>query len=231
LVIGIHKKIIAFTLAEILITIGVIGVVSAITLPSVIQNYKEKQTVVRLKRAYSTISNAYNLAKFEHGEDVITNISASTTDGQREVLNTLKPYLEIAKDCTVDTKKNCKPPKREYYYNRVDKTGTDFSMGNPAIVLKDGSLIRVYSDKRIIIDINGMAEPNTYGLDVFSFYFDKYKFTPYYNKYLASCSYKDNVNTSTLNQSLNCAWWILRNNNMDYLHCDLNWDTQTKCGK
>ena len=38
----------AFTLAEVLITLGIIGVVAAMTIPSLIQSYKEKQTVVTL---------------------------------------------------------------------------------------------------------------------------------------------------------------------------------------
>lgn len=53
----------AFTLAEVLITLGIIGVVSAMTIPSLIQSYKEKQTVVTLKKFYSTMSQAFNLAK------------------------------------------------------------------------------------------------------------------------------------------------------------------------
>lgn len=48
----------AFTLAEVLITLGIIGVVAALTLPSLIQNHKEKVTIVRLKQAYSLFSTA-----------------------------------------------------------------------------------------------------------------------------------------------------------------------------
>lgn len=40
----------AFTLAEVLITLGIIGVVAALTLPSVITNYQKKQTVEQLKK-------------------------------------------------------------------------------------------------------------------------------------------------------------------------------------
>lgn len=39
----------AFTLAEVLITLGIIGVVAAMTMPSLIQNYQEKATVTKLK--------------------------------------------------------------------------------------------------------------------------------------------------------------------------------------
>ena len=48
----------AFTLAEVLITLGIIGVVAAMTMPSVITNYQKKQTAAQLKKAYSIVSQA-----------------------------------------------------------------------------------------------------------------------------------------------------------------------------
>ena len=44
----------AFTLAEVLITLGIIGVVAAMTMPSLIASHKEKETVSKLKKVYST---------------------------------------------------------------------------------------------------------------------------------------------------------------------------------
>ena len=52
------KKQAAFTLAEVLITLGIIGVVAAMTMPALIQNYQKKQTAVRLERFYSIMSQA-----------------------------------------------------------------------------------------------------------------------------------------------------------------------------
>ena len=51
----------AFTLAEVLITLGIIGVVAAMTLPTVINQYEKKITVVKLKKAYNTL--AQNITK------------------------------------------------------------------------------------------------------------------------------------------------------------------------
>ena len=48
---GNNKKF-AFTLAEVLITLGIIGVVAAMTMPSLIANYKKKQAVTQLKATY-----------------------------------------------------------------------------------------------------------------------------------------------------------------------------------
>ena len=44
------SRLAAFTLAEVLITLGIIGIVAAMTMPSLIQNYQEKATVTRVKK-------------------------------------------------------------------------------------------------------------------------------------------------------------------------------------
>lgn len=51
-----------FTLAEVLITLGIIGIVAAVTMPSLIAEYREKQTVVQLQRVYSMLSQALQSA-------------------------------------------------------------------------------------------------------------------------------------------------------------------------
>ena len=47
-----------FTLAEVLITLGIIGVVAAMTMPTLINNINNKQNIAALKKAYSLISQA-----------------------------------------------------------------------------------------------------------------------------------------------------------------------------
>ena len=58
---------IAFTLAEVLITLGIIGVVAALTLPSVIAKYQDKVTVTKVKKAYAMFSQAYLSAINDNG--------------------------------------------------------------------------------------------------------------------------------------------------------------------
>ena len=65
----IFKKSLAFTLAEVLITIGVIGVVAAITLPSLITKSRKVMVENRLKDTYSILANATRLAEGEFGAD------------------------------------------------------------------------------------------------------------------------------------------------------------------
>ena len=52
-----NSRKIAFTLAEVLITLGIIGVVAALTLPTLISNYKKQTYVTGLQKAYSVLNN------------------------------------------------------------------------------------------------------------------------------------------------------------------------------
>lgn len=60
-----NKKIQAFTLAEVLITIGIIGIVSAMTLSLLVQNYKKQEYVNRLKQGLSILNNTSRLIMTE----------------------------------------------------------------------------------------------------------------------------------------------------------------------
>uniref|UniRef100_UPI00402818C9 prepilin-type N-terminal cleavage/methylation domain-containing protein n=1 Tax=Candidatus Scatousia sp. TaxID=3085663 RepID=UPI00402818C9 len=58
----------AFTLAEVLITLGIIGIVAAMTMPTLIGKYKKKELANRAKVAYSILSQAIKLSEVENGE-------------------------------------------------------------------------------------------------------------------------------------------------------------------
>lgn len=61
------KKFTAFTLAEVLITLGIIGVVAALTIPALMNQTNDKEFIVAWKKAYSSISNGYNQAVMDNG--------------------------------------------------------------------------------------------------------------------------------------------------------------------
>ena len=65
---GLFKKKRAFTLAEILITLGIIGIVAALTLPALISNYRKNVAETRLKHFYSTINQAIKSAEADYGD-------------------------------------------------------------------------------------------------------------------------------------------------------------------
>lgn len=58
----------AFTLAEVLITLGIIGVVAALTMPSLIQNHRKQEVETKLAKVYSVMNQAINMSKVEYGD-------------------------------------------------------------------------------------------------------------------------------------------------------------------
>ncbi len=58
----------AFTLAEVLITLGIIGVVAAVTMPTLVQNYRKHVVETKLKRFYSISNQAIQRAEIDYGD-------------------------------------------------------------------------------------------------------------------------------------------------------------------
>ena len=123
----------AFTLAEVLITLGIIGIVAAMTIPTLIANYQKKQTVSKLKQTYSIISQALTMAQAEHGDtttwDVAGIYGTPTNDPNFNSRETLAkfvtkyfiPYLKVSKDYGITTASSIKydgfklPATGEYF--------------------------------------------------------------------------------------------------------------------
>ena len=57
----------AFTLAEVLITLTIIGIIAAITIPNLMQSWKKHQVEVGVKEAYALLSNAIKMSETENG--------------------------------------------------------------------------------------------------------------------------------------------------------------------
>lgn len=238
-----------FTLAEVLITLGIIGVVAALTIPTLMQNADERANVVALKKAFSTLSNAYKLAEQENGTPDTWGIVAGPAPSP-PMLNNLKPYLRVDKDCT-DGSQGCFPPGVNYLFlaSSLGGQGVTDNWGYPKLKLVDGTLILAIGDNpnctdnygnslalknacgRIYIDVNGFKKPNQYGKDFFAFYLTKYGIVPIGSAqqtliwtFAGTCKDKDTQ------EGEGCTAWVLYNDNMDYLRCnDLDWTGKTKC--
>ena len=88
------RKRAAFTLAEVLITLGIIGVVAALTMPALIANYQKRVTVTRLKEAYSILSQAVRLSENDNGEARYwENYSNQIQDGQDHITSFAETYI------------------------------------------------------------------------------------------------------------------------------------------
>lgn len=110
------KKTVAFTLAEVLITLGIIGIVAAITIPGLVANYQKTQHVSRLKKAYAEFNAALRQMTSDYGcsaDLVCTGLFKYTGDGTEtpNLGTALVKYFKVAKDCGMDTGKGCWSPK------------------------------------------------------------------------------------------------------------------------
>lgn len=164
----------AFTLAEVLITLGVIGVVAAMTLPTLIKNYQKKVTVERLKTVYSTISQAVKMSEIENGPISDWDLPSGTVYNYAEVRafseKYLEPYLKNVKKCDgsrVDCFGEC------MYLLNGKKFGSSESETRYYLVLNNSSVINpvLLGGQRVVIllvDINGSKGPNMSGKDNFS---------------------------------------------------------------
>lgn len=239
------NKNMAFTLAEVLITLGIIGIVAAMTIPSLITEHREKETIVKLKKFYSTIQQAQLMAINHDGSTTDWEMSnSSTTSKNSEIYyDKLKKYLNIAKDCGIAA--DCLPSKLIYSYRNGANSGDFGTTSNFAkAVINDGSLfwIDIFSGEcsnndgtlsnicgHIMYDINGYKKPNKMGDDLFYFVVFKDKIVP-----TGMSDYKpealDSFENGCYKSGGRCSAWVIYNENMDYKHCtDLNWKNKTKC--
>ena len=162
-----NKK--AFTLAETLIALGIIGVVATITLPNVISNYQKKITVSRLKKAYSDIQNAVRLSSIENGEPSEWEISFVGNGVRDSVQTYYLPYFKSAKV----TKS----------YNIYNLNRRKLPSLRTYITLQNGTVLSFFGEGPasawMFVDINGKAKPNRVGRDIFVLnYYNNKKFLP-----------------------------------------------------
>jgi prepilin-type N-terminal cleavage/methylation domain-containing protein len=164
----------AFTLAEVLITLGIIGIVAAITLPAVIQSYQKRETVSRLKKSYSSIQQAIRMSEVENGslEHWQTNLN-----GHDFFVKYLQKYFIEPKEISSSQAISIAP---HYYLNGQKYAGCIYSgkcNRTTNFLLSDGTMITAYYDGTmyIAVDVNGYKKPNTIGKDSFVFFFHPQK--------------------------------------------------------
>lgn len=87
-----------FTLAEVLITLGIIGIVAALTIPTLVYNYKQRQTSVALKKRYAEFQEIIKLSVLENGNTTYWNWELETKEF---VAKYITPYykLNFCQDC------------------------------------------------------------------------------------------------------------------------------------
>lgn len=170
-----------FTLAEVLITLGIIGVVAAMTIPNLLQHYSQEATVNKLKKTISVLNQAYRLSFDDVGEPGADQLQITST----EYFNTYwAPYIKVSNFCS--TYKACGYSKVSPWTN-ANGTPTGWYIVEPRLrtsfITLDGvAVVPLFSswadddggkgEKKknvfeIIVDINAGEKPNKLGRDVF----------------------------------------------------------------
>ena len=175
-----------FTLAEVLITLAIVGIIAVLTIPTLISNYKKKQTVAKLKQTYSVLSQAISMAQVNRGDmstydlGYFYKVSSKDSSFSREEYltnffqNYIKPYVKVAKD----------------YGYKIGTVNFDYVRSHPDYYFKlqSGALVAItfatgcynhlpeggcdsqgsyYHSLIFWVDLNGFDPPNYQGKDIF----------------------------------------------------------------
>ena len=228
------NRLAAFTLAEVLITLGIIGVVAAMTMPSLVQNYKNKQTVAQLKKIYSVLSQATVMAESENGPISDWNMVDGSCESMDEIVSFYTPYLKTLKDCKQS--KGCWATTTikglSGTTNRLNEFSGSFDCAKHSIALTDGTYIvfDIYSDltslgiqndmpndtnstMAFFVDLNGQKNPNIVGRDIFTFALTKHGIVPagiHNNSAHCTRELKD------WNSGIDCAAKVLKEEDLKY---------------
>ena len=143
----------AFTLAEVLVTLGIIGVVAVLTVPNVISNYQKKVYVVQLQKAYNQLQQVFSLAMAEDeveylaDTELMQSINNRCIDGVENVpedgfVEQLSKYLRITKACQVGEFDNgCHDIAYSYVDSDIKMDNVlKFKPGELQIFTKDGMI-------------------------------------------------------------------------------------------
>ena len=177
----------AFTICEVLIVLGILGLIAEMTLPSLINNVQETIWKTSAKVAYSKLSQVISLLRLDEGE-----LTYYYTDNSGTLRPALMHYFKVLKDCGNEL---CVPGE---FYSNIYKSLTGdpadtLNMGNDgqfitvdgmffniqqpngpgtgaAVTLEDGTNLIALDPLSIIIDVNGFnKKPNVFGKDTFAF--------------------------------------------------------------
>ena len=153
-----NKK--GFTLSEILITLGIVGVVAALTVPAMVTNYQKEQTAIQLKKTYSTLKQATEAAKVDYGDVKNWDYTLNEAEFMRKYYAPYIKYTQIGNSVKIKYK---------------DLSGKDHTAIYATLHMADGVVfsVRFYRAMaqpfHILVDLNGDRGPNLLGRDVFAF--------------------------------------------------------------
>ena len=207
----------AFTLAEVLITLGIIGIIAAMTLPTIVKEYKEKQTITQIKYALNILNNAFRLAVAEYGDvknwEHIENLE-EPANRKLFIDKYLIPYVKGAKASqqeSYDSNGLGYPPTAPPKQPNGTITGMTSRTFYP-ITLINGIFFYAGStdtdgNMTIDVDLNGKKPPNIFGYDLFVFILERDR----NSVYAVGHDYANPMTSCTKENAWSCAAAIIKN--------------------
>ena len=214
-----------FTLAEILLTLTIIGIIASYTIPALTNTIKGKETTVQVQKIYSIMGQAFISLESDNGGD----ISPTFTDKNKfQVLTSFATKLNIIKNCGTDP--GCFPDVIYLYLNKTEYANVNQDTASAKAIISDGMSVAFFTysncttDRtasadqnsplyntcgKFLVDINGSKGPNIIGRDWFYFWITKRQLYP-------GGAYPDNMASNCTTNGLGCASKIILEGNMNY---------------
>lgn len=179
-----NGKCLAFTLAEILITLGIIGIVAALTIPNLMNSTSDNEFRAGWKKEYAMLSQIILQIYQEEGityDDVVIDFQHMPTWFCR-----MQKHMNIIAsniDCTLDpdempTGTSVTTKGKRYWHadnkwykkdgQSIDLSGNNHYVTKYTMVLEDGSYFFYNCTNQLLVDVNGAKPPNTVGRDIFA---------------------------------------------------------------
>lgn len=242
------KKTIAFTLAETLIVMGVIGIVATLTIPSLTNSTNNKDTIAKVRKAHSNLEDAFGRMIAQYGEMTEWSETLSTNSFGNRMVSSMK----LTKNCRTSSTGNCFATSTKIFNSSgtsIDKVHENTSIYKA--ILASGMSVAFYVDnvscqvdvtsnnamvpsdlKQVcgvaLVDIDSTKGKHQHGTDLFEFYLTKHGFYPVGFDGDATMKYIDHctkVGSSATADAQGCTAWVINNGNLDYK----NTNSEGKC--
>ena len=207
----------AFTLAEVLITLLILGVVFALTISSLHKKSEERIIVSKVQNFYTILSKAYGMAVARNGGAKYWGTKPIKEESANRVYTIIvEPYFKVQKNCGTKNEGECLINLN--YKNFFDEEHYNYGAlaSSYKVLLEDGSLVWFRGGDvnlpseylGVYYDVNGKKGPNKVGVDLFYFRGFNDRILPY-----GFDSYKTTCHTT----GFACTSWIIYEKNMKYL--------------